>query len=177
MNKDELFPKLPTSVILVLIVFHMASQNAFSFQTADEYNAHTTGLGACNTQKCHPAFVAGKETFQHWPAVNGECTACHDAKAYPDKFGISPDQRAICSACHKTLEREIEKSRFVHGPIKNGDCISCHDPHGSERPFYLREPYSALCASCHNLKRLYSGEFIHGPVRDGNCGLCHDAHA
>jgi len=146
------------------------------FTSGNDFIAHAKGEKSCVTEQCHAQFLKGIE-FPHEPVSTGACDACHNAKAYPDRYGIVSDQGPVCGSCHKNLDKEISNSSFVHGPVRNGDCTSCHDPHGSDRPFFLRESYSSLCSSCHNLKRLFSGEFIHKPVKDGNCGLCHDPHA
>lgn len=170
-------------MVLLFMMLAFSCGNAVSagtdnkgFTSKQEFTAHTKGEKVCVTGQCHSSFLKGRD-FTHEPVRTGSCDTCHRAAAYPDRYGIVPDKRLVCGACHENLEKEIISSSFVHGPVKNGDCASCHDPHGSDRPFFMREAYGDLCSSCHNLKRLYVGEFIHQPAKDGNCGLCHDPHA
>ncbi len=176
MNKAKILRILPVTIVFVLPFLQMLSENAFPFQTANEYFSHTGGPGGCISEQCHAKFMPGEKTFQHGPAVNGECDKCHTG-AYPNPYGLESNQSVTCYGCHKKIEQEIQSSQFIHGPIKNGDCSYCHDPHGSDNRFFLRASYNELCSLCHNLKGLYAGEFIHEPVKDGNCGLCHDPHA
>ncbi len=161
----------------MILIFFLISGNAYSFTSSEEYLSHIDDSPGCSTEKCHSDFSNKPETSLHSPVADGNCSICHTADAYPNKFGLNPDQRKTCAVCHKKTENRIVSSEFVHGPIKNGDCISCHDPHKSDQPFFLRQSYSKLCSSCHNLKRLYVGKAVHKPVKDGNCGLCHDPHA
>lgn len=171
------------TMILSVMMLVCFSGNAVSavmdnrgFKSENDFMSHTKGERGCVTEQCHAQFSKARE-FIHEPVSTGACDACHRANAYPDRYGIVPDQGLACAGCHDKLDKKIRNSSFVHGPVRNGDCTSCHDPHGSGRQFFLRESYSSLCSSCHNLKRLFSGEFVHQPVRDGNCGLCHDPHA
>ncbi|GBD95203.1 MAG TPA: cytochrome C [Nitrospirae bacterium] len=177
MSKVYLLRIILLTLLMIPVILHFFSESAFSFTSADEYLTHAGGSGSCTSPQCHIQFETGEKAFRHEPAVAGECNVCHTAKAYPNKYGLEPNQSIICSGCHKSIEHEIKSSRFVHGPIKNGDCTSCHDPHGSDRKFFLKASYSKMCSLCHSLKGLYAGEFIHKPVEDGNCGLCHDPHA
>lgn len=148
-----------------------------SFTNTEEFQSHTEGSKSCSNEKCHTKFKPGNREFQHEPVSEGKCNVCHDAQAYPAKYGLERNQLKACSSCHKGMEYEVQKNQFVHGPIKNGDCTSCHDPHGSDTRFILKKPYNDLCSVCHNLKGLYAGKFVHKPVKDGNCGLCHDPHS
>lgn len=167
-----------SGIMLVLLCGNAVSAGMDNkgFISESDFTAHTNGEKGCVTRQCHDRFLTSSE-FSHEPVRMGACDACHNAKAYPDRYGIASDQVLVCAGCHENIEKEIRNSSFVHGPVKNGDCTSCHDPHGSGRRFFLRESYSNLCSSCHNLKRMFSGKFIHQPVKDGNCGLCHDPHA
>lgn len=177
MNKPCLLKSTLINLALFLLIFHYSEGTAYSFTSPEKYLAHIKGSGSCATQNCHSEFTDKEGKVFHSPVISGECSACHRAEKYPNKYGIDPDQRIICAGCHKGIELEIQTSLFIHTPIKNGDCISCHDPHQSDHPFYLRQSYSELCLSCHKLEGFYSGQFIHKPVKDGNCGLCHDPHA
>jgi predicted CXXCH cytochrome family protein len=177
MSRTIFLDKNILGFFLIFLILLFSADDVFSFTSSDEYLSHSAGARSCVTSECHPELAPEKIPFPHEPAGMGKCDVCHDAKVYPNKYGVGPDQSIICSGCHKKLEKEIRTSQFVHGPIKNGDCSSCHDPHGSDRQYHLKETYGSLCSSCHNLKRLFSGDFIHKPVKDGNCGLCHDPHA
>ncbi len=168
--------KLLSFGVSIPIIFFL-SYDVYAFTSSEEYLSHVQESADCSTLQCHPDLFNTTDKSLHAPVASGKCSICHSAEAYPNKFGLIPDQRSICADCHKRTENRIKSSKFVHGPIKNGDCISCHDPHGSDQPFFLRQSYSELCSTCHNLKRLYVGKFIHKPVKDGNCGLCHDPHA
>ncbi|UCD36288.1 MAG: hypothetical protein JSU90_05520 [Nitrospiraceae bacterium] len=166
-----------TATLIALCVVSARGQGRQGlFQTAEEFTAHARGQEGCVSVECHAGFL-GDRAFSHEPVMTGSCEGCHEAQAYPDSFGISSDQRALCAGCHKALEGKLQDSQFIHGPILNSDCSSCHDPHGSDRPFFLRQDYGSLCTSCHAAARLFPGEFVHQPVNDGNCGLCHDPHA
>lgn len=152
-----------------------APENAFS--TPDDYLRHIGKADSCTSRDCHAKLAPGSTAFSHKPVAEGKCGDCHNAEAYPDRYGLEKNQNVMCTGCHQPMADKIQSSQFVHGPIKNGDCISCHDPHGSDTRYILTKPYNELCSGCHNLKGLYAGEFVHKPVKDGNCGLCHDPHA
>jgi predicted CXXCH cytochrome family protein len=177
MSRASLLRAILINLVLIPLTCLYLSKDAFPFTSEDEYLSHTEGQKSCTSSQCHSQFTVQRKAFRHEPVSAGECNACHKAEAYPNKYGIEPNQIIICSRCHKGMEQEIKSSQFVHGPIKNGDCLSCHNPHESDTLFFLRESYSKLCSSCHSLKRFFSGESIHKPVKDGNCGLCHDPHA
>ncbi|MBI5057309.1 MAG: cytochrome C [Nitrospirae bacterium] len=168
---------LSLSFIIILLVFLAHFSDAYPFTTSKEFLAHVKGEKGCATQQCHQQFMKGVKKFGHDPSSSGECGSCHNAEAYPNRYGLELNQSVSCTACHKKVEHDIQADQFVHGPIKNGDCTSCHDPHGSDTPFILKKPYSQLCSTCHSLKGLYAGSFIHKPVEDGNCGICHAPHS
>lgn len=171
-----------TIILLVIILLSCrgsvvsAATDSEGLKTEKDFIIHTRGEKGCVTQQCHVQFLK-REEFPHEPASSGACDACHNAGAYPARFGIVADQGPVCAGCHQNLDKEIKDSSFVHGPVRNGDCTACHNPHGSGRQHFLRETYSNLCSTCHNLKRQFSGDSVHQPVKDGNCGLCHDPHA
>jgi predicted CXXCH cytochrome family protein len=177
MNKADSVKSTVINLVLFLLIIHFFSGNAHSFTSPEEYSGHLKGSSSCTTKQCHAAFTNKQKKFVHSPVISGECSACHRAESYPNKYGVEPNQRSTCAVCHRSIDHEIQTSKFVHGPIRNGDCISCHDAHESDQQFLLRQSYSELCSSCHNFKSFYAGEFIHKPVKDGNCGLCHDPHA
>lgn len=177
MSRMGTLRKILITVFVIFPLLNYFSGDAFSFTSAREYLLHSAGSSSCITQECHAQFMKGEKAFQHAPVISGECSACHAANAYPNKFGLDSNQSAHCFRCHESTRHKIQTSTFIHGPIKNGECTSCHNPHGSDRPFFLKEAYSQLCTLCHNPKALYSGKSIHKPVADGNCGLCHDPHA
>jgi predicted CXXCH cytochrome family protein len=166
-----------TLPVLIFMIFHGCSESAFSFDSSEEYSAHMQGRSNCTTKSCHEGLSGNQSQNLHSPVASGECSACHRAEKYPNKYGLETDQRISCSRCHKSMGKEIHSSSVVHAPITNGDCTACHDPHKSVWPFFLRKSYNELCISCHKLTRLYTGAFVHKPVKDGNCGLCHDPHA
>ena len=161
----------------LILIFQFSPGNAYPFTSAEEYLAHKKGESRCVTQQCHAEFARKEGKNLHHPIVTGECSACHSAESYPDKYGLKQNQRPTCAQCHKRTEDEIQSSTSIHGPIRNGDCTSCHDPHESVWPFLLKKSYNKLCLTCHKPQRLYSGAIKHKPVKDGYCGLCHDSHA
>jgi predicted CXXCH cytochrome family protein len=165
------------NLVLILLISHYLSVNAYSFTSSKEYLSHIKGSSSCTTEQCHAEFTDREGKYLHDPLVSGKCSACHSAEAYPNKYGLEKNQVITCNKCHKSMENEIQSSKYLHGPIKNGDCTSCHDPHSSTWPFFLRQSYNELCLSCHKRERLYTGAFLHKPVKDGNCGICHDPHA
>jgi predicted CXXCH cytochrome family protein len=162
-------------IIVVSVTIHFCTKSAFSFTSAEEYLNHAEGSAGCITSQCHSQLAEGS-IVKHAPVGNGECSACHRADAYPNRFGLEPNQSIVCYGCHKKIEQKIQSGNVVHGPVKSGDCSSCHDPHGTENPDLLRESNGKLCSICHRLEVLFSRKFIHKPVKDGNCGLCHDPH-
>jgi predicted CXXCH cytochrome family protein len=177
MNKSDASGSILIKLALSILIFFSISANAYSISTPEEFLSHSRKAGSCTSQECHPDFSIKAGNFLHNPVASGNCSACHSAKEYPNRYGLEQDQRASCARCHNNLENEIDKRKFIHGPIKNNECTSCHDPHQSVWPFFLRKSYTELCITCHKVERLYTGEFIHKPVKDGNCGLCHDPHA
>ncbi len=177
MNNSDVSGSAVKKIWLLLLIFFIVSAQAYSISTPEEFLAHTKGASSCTSQTCHQELTKKAGTFLHSPVASEQCSTCHDAKKYPDKYGVEQNQRAMCARCHNSLEHEILKRTFVHGPIKNDLCTSCHDPHQSVWPFFLKKSYTELCTSCHKVERLYTGEFMHKPVKDGSCGLCHDPHA
>jgi predicted CXXCH cytochrome family protein len=164
-------------LLLFYLFFLISSGIAYPFTTSEEYISHTKGSRTCSTQQCHAEYLKIEGRLLHKPVVSGECSSCHKADAYPNKYGVEKDQRSTCALCHKAMEHEIQSSKSIHSPIKNGDCVSCHDPHESVWPFLLKKSYNELCSTCHKPQSLFTGGFVHKPVKDGNCGLCHDPHA
>jgi predicted CXXCH cytochrome family protein len=166
-----------TGLAVTLLIFHHISDEAYSFNSSEEYLSHAGGSASCVTVQCHAGLAKEAAKNLHEPVSTGKCSVCHKAEAYPNKYGVETDQRIVCALCHKQVDNEVRSSEFVHGPIKEGDCISCHDPHKSNEVFLLRQPFNKMCLTCHKANRLYKGNIVHKPVKDGNCGLCHDPHA
>jgi predicted CXXCH cytochrome family protein len=155
----------------------MCKGEAFAFTTADEYLSHSREAPTCVNGQCHEQLRPGVNKLLHEPVASAQCSLCHKAEAYPQKFGLEQDQSIVCNGCHAEMGDEIRMNQFIHGPIKDGNCSVCHDPHSSDRQFYLKDLYRELCSLCHHPATYAAGKSIHQPVKDGNCGLCHDPHA
>jgi len=154
------------TLTITLLLMHCISGDVYSIEAEEnllispvftsplEFKSHARGV-TCSANQCH-ADIKSEKVSIHEPVKNGQCTECHIADKYPNRYGLNEDQRNNCAGCHRKTEDEFQSGRFVHGPIKNGDCTSCHNPHRSDQPFLLRQPYDRLCKSCHKLEGLYA---------------------
>ncbi|MBI1749327.1 MAG: hypothetical protein HY234_06415 [Acidobacteria bacterium] len=145
-----------------------------------------TGNALCLT--CHEE-KAGKGAAgqQHFPVVEGECTACHNPHASANKFLLlqpasGGKDENLCLACHDTgADVPVKGSR--HGALDLG-CDTCHVTHktgdGSQPEFryHLTEAVPALCRNCHDTADKAMME-AHGgqPLAQSNCVACHNPHA
>jgi len=133
---------------------------------------------------CHKN-ILGKTPWQHGPAVNFQCLACHKVSdpGAPLKISIPGGKvESVCYRCHVNKKNWLQKSH-IHGPVGTGDCTVCHNPHGDLERFQLwANGKDELCVACHtDKKNLVSGKkpvhYVHGILNGIGCIACHDPHA
>jgi len=131
---------------------------------------------------CHKN-ILGKTPWQHGPAVNKQCLACHKETGSPLKITIPGGKSEnLCFRCHVNKKSWLQKSH-IHGPVGTGDCTVCHNPHGDIEQFQLwAAGKDELCVACHTDKKtLVSGKkpvyYVHGILNGIGCIACHDPHA
>lgn len=122
---------------------------------------------------CHEQFPPRK--MMHMPVADGDCTACHNPHASPNKFFLRAKGGALCFTCH---DDELVGKQYAHGPAAAGGCIICHDPHSADYDNLLRDEDPSLCYGCHTEKKeaIDKAEYVHTAVKQG-CVACHDPHS
>jgi len=123
--------------------------------------------------QCHEQFPPRK--MLHMPVEDGDCTACHNPHASPNKYFLRAKGGELCFSCH---DNELVQKEFVHGPAAVGGCIACHEPHSADYDNMLRAQGPSLCYMCHSDKEEMAGKagFVHTPVKQ-DCVKCHNPHS
>jgi len=93
---------------------------------------------SCHSEKSATA-ARQDELWQHGPAANGLCTACHSPHAADRPFMLlKQDDQQLCDQCH-------ERAELRHTPQHSADsdavCTVCHNPHAGRNPMLLRANY------------------------------------
>lgn len=131
---------------------------------------------------CHKTILE-KTSWEHSPATNNQCLACHQKSDSPLKVGIPEGKtESICFRCHVNKKSWLTKNH-IHGPVGTGDCTVCHNPHGDNNPRQLwADGQAELCVACHTDKKNMIQKdspiyFIHGILNGAGCTVCHNPHA
>lgn len=126
---------------------------------------------------CHDLSKALEASFEHAPARDGQCSACHNPHVSRFAALLRDRPGPLCAECHTEIAAALD-SPVVHAPVGEQRCAACHAPHGAEHRGLLRQEGSELCATCHR----EVAEWMERPVRHvpfalGDCSECHDPHA
>ncbi len=110
--------------------------------------------------------------YQHDPALEGDCTECHEDHGDEERLMLVEEGSALCYQCHD--QKNMGKS--VHPPVEDGLCVSCHSPHGSANEKFLKADGNDLCMTCHADHEQFSHDVVHGALDEG-CLECHSPHS
>ena len=131
---------------------------------------------------CHKNILE-KKVWQHSPAVNMQCLACHQKNKSPLKISIPEGKvESTCFRCHTNKKSWLTKNH-IHGPVGTGDCTVCHNPHADNYYGQLwADGKAALCVACHTDKKPLIEKdspiyYIHGIINGAGCTICHSPHA
>ena len=103
---------------------------------------------------CHEVDKYWQTGIGHQPAMEGECTSCHDPHFADTTNMVTADWgKDLCGKCHDVTPATLKGS---HQDILPGaaSCRTCHDPHGGpdETLTYpiKHEPFAeGECITCH----------------------------
>lgn len=92
----------------------------------------------CHSDKS-PATALKRDLWQHGPAANALCTACHNPHASPRPFMLrKKGDTQMCGQCHS---RDSLRQTVRHSSDMDVVCTDCHNPHVGRSSQLLRANY------------------------------------